>query len=93
MSQEYEAQILDINKKDFRKSLKKLGGKRVHKKFKMMRSVYELCTETTKGFVRVRKEYSGTTIKIKTFQKNMKYLSKKILKKVKVFWMHYFILK
>ena len=68
MSQEYEAQILDINKKDFRKSLKKLGGKRVHKKFKMMRSVYELCTETTKGFVRVRKEYSGTTMTVKVYK-------------------------
>jgi adenylate cyclase class 2 len=69
MSQEFEAQVLDINKKKVRQILKEIGGKRVHKMFKMIRCAYELCAGDTsaKGFARVRTEYSGTTMTVKIY--------------------------
>lgn len=64
---EYEAKFLDIDRKKIIEKLKEIGAKRIHKKFKMVRSVFELC-DNMNGFARVRAEYKKTTMtaKIKT---------------------------
>jgi adenylate cyclase class IV len=61
MSTEFEAQILDIDPIEFRKKVKGIGGRLIHKNTKLQRTVYSLCGDSSKGFVRVRLEGDGST--------------------------------
>lgn len=63
---EYEAKFLEIDVKNVKSKLKEIGAKRVHKRFKMVRSAYDLCGDK-KGFARVRSEYKKTTMTVKTY--------------------------
>jgi len=69
---EYEYQIININKNDIIKKLKKIGGKRVHKKT-LYSSMY-FWKEDSSEFFRVRKEYNNITITKKILKRNNKLL-------------------
>jgi len=69
MSKEYEAKFLDVDVNDMKKRLKALGAKQVHARKRYVRTVYHRCTGEgfSNGFVRVRREGSGVTMTVKTY--------------------------
>ena len=67
MGKEYEVQIIDVNIPKMRKILKKHNGKKVHKKLKMVRAVFDTCNSKIRSFVRVRYEGKNTTMTVKVY--------------------------
>jgi adenylate cyclase class IV len=73
MVQEIEARFLEIDMKDLRKRLKKIGAKRIHDMRLYRRQMFELCGSYMKGYARVRDENGTITATVKTYPKGQKY--------------------
>ena len=76
--EEIEAKFLDIvnffgNLNNFRKILKKNGGKKVHKMVMYKRYVFNLLTPGQKGYIRTREENGRVTITLKTYSSESKF--------------------
>jgi len=72
MGKEYEAKFLDIDVKNIREKIKKLGGTLIHENKRYVRSIFKLCNSDKKGYARVRDEAGNVTITCKIYN-NDKY--------------------
>lgn len=64
---EYEVQVLDVARPEMIRRLKKLGGTMVHKKIKMVRAAFFLCSKKVNGYARVRAEDGQVKMTVKTY--------------------------
>lgn len=69
---EIEVKFTDINVKDIRNKLKKIGAKLVHKTLLFKRYVF-LLPNNKNGFIRIRDEVLKKTMTVKTYNKSSKY--------------------
>lgn len=70
MGKEIEIQVLDVNRQEILKKIKKMGAVQEHGLERMVRSTYHTCngqTRKVESFARVRKEHGDTTITVKVY--------------------------
>lgn len=72
MPKEIEAIFLNINIKNIRKKLRKIGANKIHNLRFYKRYTFDLLNNQN-GFIRIRQEYKKVTMTLKTFDKNSKY--------------------
>jgi len=71
--QEWEEKVLDVDPAAMRKLLLSHGCKRVHAPRMLKRTMFFLCSDTLKGFARVRDDGDGVSMTCKRLEKSKNY--------------------